>query len=154
MNFLIVIPAFNEENYLKFTLDSLLNQSPGLKNFINSFSPTSLKINSSIHVVGDSDKSILFKDLKPLVLKEDGYWNPLGTRRITIQLIKEMIEYIKIIYNPSNLEELKQQLYDHITTKYGKIFVDGSNFDDIIQYHYSMTLSLGLKDRNQLFRLS
>jgi len=70
-----------------------------------------------------------FEDLKPIVIKRDKWFNPDGVKKITKELINEMLSNIETKYKPNNLSELKENIYDHITTKKGKIFIDNSNFN-------------------------
>ena len=67
-----------------------------------------------------------FDDLKSLVIKKDKWFNPNGVKKITKELINEMLSHIETKYKPDNINELKDSIYDHITTKKGKIFIDNN----------------------------
>ena len=74
-----------------------------------------------------------FDDFKPFVIKEDGYWNPNGTKRITLKLIDEMVQFIETTYKPDNIDVIKNNFLSYITTKRGYIFVDENNFEELME---------------------
>ena len=90
-----------------------------------------------------------FDDFKPIVIKEDKYWNPNGTRRITLKLIDEMVEYIKIIYKPDNIEDIKNNFLSYITTKRGYIFVDENNFEELMEDYNNLIEDLEKKKKEE-----
>ena len=83
-----------------------------------------------------------FEDLSSYVNKKDGYLNVYSVISTTKTLIKEMIEHTKITYEPSNIQELKEELTNNVLTKKNRKFyvqpIGFNNlmifFDDIIDY--------------------
>ena len=90
-----------------------------------------------------------FDDLKPIVIKEDKYWNPNGTRRITLKLIDEMVQHIETTYKPDNIDVIKNNFLSYITTRRGYIFVDENNFEELMEDYNNLIEDLEKKKKEK-----